>query len=545
MISDTMRSQSSELSSLFETLLACQQELLQKANKLYSTNEHAWSYYKTLVDSHPSLPRDQLAMQVASFIFNSNILTGKTSWLISHTVYYNDNGIHLYCYRLRSSPWLFAVHATIYNLPLILLDIRKDYTSFSEEIMGFTVSLRAISLRLRLLVFGNLLDISHEPQPLYAQYGMRVLVKFQRIRYRVKNLIRLLRFRFTNDASYAGGLASSGLSLDYSLLPKTVMRTNALTRLLIITENIENMGHYFWNDALGIITYSNYLAIPKHSELVKGSHGYAGVLQLCSIAIDTVTAPSDCFECGFHVSIPAIALRTYPVEESSIQLLSKILMPDELSFSEIPTNALDKDCTQGLEILSPHFQQVDFIVIVFTLRLGNRPWANSKETILFLADYLQRHSKCIFVVDGMTKHERMSDREQQVLSEELLLGQEIVIALRERQIDAHSIVGCSFKQKLKLYKNVSIFIQPLGSGNIVPSWLLHKPVIAFGSRLLIDLLESFHQYYFSTQPYVLTLCTDEMNDDVECHVNCDRILDAMKADPTILGILKQSRSDNI
>jgi hypothetical protein len=468
---------------------------------LYEHNKYSLAYYNEILASHPNLPQDILATHTASIAFNTNILSGITTKLINQTIRLGDPKHCIYCYGLTGRPWEFVVHATLYNVPLALIDSRH-WNLYIKNVhtSGFTIDLNNVVLRLKMHALRSNSRLNASSFQKIGIYWLTLQFFLWRLLYLIYYALRILRelLKKHRPKSISAMITELTTRQLVSVDKKIQIGHNTAEDKIghgigIVSKDIDNFAHYIWNDALGIVTISNYVPMPQNLFLLEGPYDFTnGMKPLLTTPISSCKLSLNELRSGFCCSYPVLACRSIPVLRSSAtQLANQFTTSESLSNeAELPSDRPQ---------LIPSDKRKKFeskLHVLFTLRLGSRPWLDSMQTIFTLSQFLAklRPNICI-IIDGMTFCNGMETKHLETMRLEMILSSEIEQHLQKYGYECSVITGLDLSSKMNYYNMAGLFIQPLGSANQLPSWILQKPVIVFGSLSFYRHCENWHIWF--------------------------------------------------
>lgn len=463
-----------------------QQRLLTRMFHFYEQNIDSQDYLNDILSNRGFIEPSMLSLHMASIAFNFNIISGKTTNLISQTIILGDQCPPTYCYGLTGRPWEFIVHSTVYNIPMALIDTRSWRLYPRDIIRGFTIELPTIALQLKLHVLNS---NPRRKETLFKKIAITYLklnILFWRLFYLIV-YVPLILFRMRQRGAVAHILkilanAKPLLSLNHDIRseenPAPVQNS---FRIGLISKDFPNFGHYIWNDALGIVTTIHYAPLLQTHFLIEGPWDFGKGNQLPNTALSTFKLSEENLFNGFWCSYPVLALRSLPVLPSAASQLARHLAnPKSLSNNVKHTSIM----SQLIQSDHPSIIQ-SRLYVVFTVRLGSRPWLNSLEAITRIASFLTSLNPYItFIIDGMTSSFNMISKDIETMRSEISLGLEIQRSLQENGCDCHVITGLELSSKMSYYSLANLFIQTIGSADIIPHLILRKPIISFGTSFI-------------------------------------------------------------
>jgi len=473
------------------TLSKNQQVLLTKMSHLYEQNKDSQKYLNDILSGKFNLEPNRLTLHMASIAFNTNIISGKTTSLISKTIVLGDQNPPIYCYGLTGRPWEFVVHATVYNFPVALIDIRNWRLYTRDIIAGFTIELPLISLQLILHTLNSNIKRKESIFKKTTNILLQLNILFWRLAYLIVYFpLRLFRMRQRGLVSHILeilGKATPLLSLNHDIQSGENLDPIENSYVFgLVSKDYNNFGHYIWNDALGIVTTNSYTPLLKTHFLIEGPWDFVNATQLLNTPVSTFKLSRENLFNGYWCSYPVLALRAFPVLRSAtsqlaIQLTNGNTVSNSILTSSAKTHLIQSSSTEKTN--SP-------LYVVFTLRLGGRPWLNSLEAVETISHFLvELNPHIYFLIDGMTKSSDMQPQHIETMRSEVTLSSQIQRMLQENGYNCHVITGLDLPSKMTYYNLAGLFIQPLGSANILPSWILQKPLIYFGPSRMISLAE--------------------------------------------------------
>lgn len=518
--------------------------LLSKMKALYEHNKASLRYQQDIAASGVHVAGDDLILQVASFAFNTNILMGKTCNLIQSTFIPGLNS-KVIVYSLADNPWTFIIHGTCYNLPIMLLDLRKWVFLKNEIFYGMYIPLNVgiLRLKLHLLASGALqADSRIRKKDLFIislnTYLMRIfyvvvcypLRLIRNLVLRSKSSVSEEIRRYKADCSVLfGNNQQINVSLDRS--------SSDSTPLSLLTKETDSFGHYLWNDALGMANTSCYVDIPNNIVHVEGAFDFSSS---CAI----ITSEPQCLKIpfsdqGINVSInhPLLLLRTIPVLKASACKLAINLYRLSSSSTFSNTEPASKQRLETATVVKPSNNRF----VVFTLRLGARPWLNSLESITTLAHYMAGllQPTCI-LIDGMTFYKQIKHHDRLVMNDEIILSQAIQRRLKSLGFTTHIITGLDLRSKLDYFRHAQLFVQTMGSANQLSSWILRKPLITFGDPKFISKHAHFTESFVEHPSQVLVVPSNQDPDGLGYTINATSVINAVEASgPFKNGLLAQ------
>ena len=103
-----------------------------------------------------------------------------------------------------------------------------------------------------------------------------------------------------------------------------------------------------------------------------------------------------------------------------------------------------------------------------------------KEYIIFLIEELSKEFPDIcYVIDGHSLTDAILTPDQSLLNREVDVFKSIVQDLPSR-VQILSIIGEQLKIKIPTYDLCALFIGSIGSGGVIPCWMLKKPAVMYG-----------------------------------------------------------------
>ena len=523
-----------------------QQRLLKEMSHLYELSNNSLNYCQdVLSDNTNNLPHHSLTLHMAAMAFNINVLSGKTAKLISETIVVECQDWQVfYCYGLKNRPWEFVVHASFYNLPVALIDIRSWRIYKEENPLWRKVNLNIIAMKLKSMALNlnnsnskanlNLIDKSSLLVSIILIgifESVLQIAKTFAARMPLRHKLRLLKHNITAIIK----LTTQPLNLTpiidsiESVLPK-----GSWDGVVLLSKEVHNFGHHIWNDALGIVTTSQYIQMPQNLFIVEGPHDYSSSIQLLKIAVHTCKLSSEDILGGFWCSYPVLALRAFPVLQSAASQLAIQLTNGNTSANSVLSPTIKTNLRESS--VSKKTQQR--MCVVFTLRLGNRPWLNSLEALTTIAHYLAKlNSHIYFLIDGMTNFSSMKASHIETMRLEISLSSEIQSNLQMNGYDCHVITGLDLESKMSFYNSAGLFIQTVGSGDIIPHLILRKPIIAFAPSSMIKMQKLVFSSACGIMPPYITL---EVND---AHgkgytVNPEQVIKSITSNNELMDLFK-------
>jgi hypothetical protein len=531
-----------------------QQRLLSEMSVLYEQSECSSIYFQDVLKSSTNISQPTLAMHIASMAFNINILTGKTTKLIKSTILLSDPSgkfILYYCYGLADRPWEFVVHATFYNLPLALIDTRKWKIYKDESISGLNINYNIIALKLKSIALNSAYLNRKDRKDLFDKVSIKASSVLLKI-YLYVNLLNLFFKRKFSQAIDLHALPCPRSLFKYLTLARPLLnltpRIDAIqnahpgkssNRIGLLTKDIDCFGHHIWNDALGIVTASEYIQMPKNLVLVEGPHNFTASTQMLKTTVPTCKLSFEDMRGDFWCSFPLLALRAYPVMRSAASQLAF-----KLTNSTAPSSSIQVPTEKISPMDSFVLNKTDGkICVVYSLRLGGRPWLNSLETIVAISRYLVGLTPNVsFLIDGMTNFPGMKSSHFETMQSEIALSLEIQRSLVANGYHCHVITGLDLLAKMYYYKLAGLFIQTCGSGDVIPHMILRKPVIGFGPLMLINCTEDLRNYTSGNMPPFIGIRVNNQDGEVVLRVNDLQTKEGYSVDPgQIIKSIEENR----
>jgi hypothetical protein len=520
-----------------------QQRLLSEMSALYEHSEELSTYFQDVLNSSTNISQPTLAMHIASMAFNMNILTGKTTKLIKSTILLSDPSdkfVLYYCYGLAGRPWEFVVHGTFYNLPLALIDTRKWKIYRDDKVSGLNINYNIIALKLKEIMLGCPSFRGKTKPSMVDRFSLMASALYLKI-YLYANLLRLLLKRRYSKAIDLHALPCPRSLFNYLFLTRPLIdlspRVDAIhdsfsnmssNRIGLLTKDIDCFGHHIWNDALGIVTASQYIQMPQNLVLVEGPHDFSASTQLLKNNVPTCKLSFEDMRCDFWSGFPLLALRAYPVLRSAASQLAFRLSNSSISPSSItaPTEII------GLTESSLLAKSQNTIYVVFSLRLGGRPWLNSLEAIVAISNFLEGLNPSVsFIIDGMTNFPDMKPNHFETMQSEVALSLEIQRVLQANGYDCDVITGLDLSTKMSYYKVAGLFIQTCGSGDVIPHMILRKPIIGFGPLMLINCTEDLRNYTSGIMPPFVGIRVNNQDGEIVLRVDDLQTKEGYAVDP--------------
>lgn len=460
-----------------------QKRLLTKMNHLYEHNRYCDKYLNDITTNQIILKPHQLSLHMASMAFNTNIISGLTTNQISQTVFLSPC---TYCYGLTGRPWEFVVHSH-YNFPVALIDTRS-WRLYARDIMeGMTIELPTIALQLKLHVLRS--NPTRE-ESLFNKI-MITSIKINILLWRLIYLIiyaplRYFRLRQRGAVSHiletlARATPLHNLNHDIQL-DKNLAPIDNTHRIGIASKHHNSFGHYIWNDALGIVTTSLYAPLLQPYFLIEGPWDFVNDTQLLNTPVRAFKLSKDILLNGYWCSYPVLQLIAYPILPLAATQLASKLTNSKAVFNNVELTSI---MNQSIVSDKPSITQ-STLYVVFTLRLGGRAWLNSLEAITSISSFLANlNPNIFFLIDGMTYSSKMEEKSIETMRLEIAMSSEIQTQLQKNGCGCHVITGLDLRSKISYYNLAGLFIQTLGSGDIIPHLILRKPLISFGPPNLI------------------------------------------------------------
>jgi len=507
-------------------LSGSQKRLLTKMSHLYEQNRYSDKYLNDIRANQIYLKPHQLSSHMASMAFNTNIISGLTTNLISQTVILSNS---TYCYGLTGRPWEFVVHSTFYNFPVALIDTRSWQLYPRVIIEGFTIELPFIALQLKLHVLSS----DHKREGSLFNKLTITSLKLNILLWRLICLIvytplrffRMRQRRLVSHILKKLAKATPLHNLNHDIQPEeNLPPIENSCRIGVATKHFNSFGHYIWNDALGIVTTSLYAPLLQPFFLIEGPWDNVNDTQLLNTPARTVKISKDTILNGYWCSYPVLALTAYPILPlAANQLASQLTNSNALSNSSELTSIMNQSIVSD----KPRITQ-STLYVVFTLRLGGRAWLNSLEAISSISSFLASfNSNISFLIDGMTYSSKMEEKSIETMRLEVAMSSEIQTQLHRNGCDCHVITGLDLQSKMSYYNLSALFIQTLGSGDIIPHLILRKPLIGFGPPSLILLADCIFKAACGSMPPFIALEVEVDPNGTGYTVNPEQVIKAI------------------
>jgi hypothetical protein len=428
-------------------IIACQ-DLLQKQLPQYyvldpglearASQSRIWIEYKSR--DHAASRAHQL-----SLIFNLNILANSSNCNIKATYCFVVESVDILVYSLWEPMHTYLIHATIYNIPVIAIDVAQP-TRYSGtiDVLGYQINLYHI--------YDLICQISKIEEA--TAYGSKQAAK--------------------------------------------TCHMSCFT---------DNLGHYLWNDIGGVFFYEqllNSLKIKTKVDALVGSHDY--------LEIFTKNSPSEnnikslCLKQGSFCKQLTFYSTEYVVLRFTIY---NFITQTRKSFLR---RILASNCTNS-EVNTDSSRSINFL---FTLRCGQRKWIKQIQTIYKTCVLIDNEISANIIIDGISRYR---DIDYLPFLKTVLFEYASYLAIKfllaSQNIKVQSIIGFKLTTKISFYKKCHLFIQSAGSANIMPAWIMGKQTIVFGSKRMIQLVNSQEYNVFGKRLSNVHI-VDSIQDSSEC-----------------------------
>jgi hypothetical protein len=227
----------------------------------------------------------------------------------------------------------------------------------------------------------------------------------------------------------------------------------------------ESFGHHFWNEIGG-------LAAAMETGLFRELDGI-------------VVGPFD----YFHFA-PFLEAQGKPIWK--VDTITPIITPDRLVryqhdvvTEEARRLVLDNALNEAKSALPP----LPSRSVCFQIRCHRRRWISEEAQLAeVIAACAQEWPDCVFYIDGHSVSKGVIDVKQEEIAAEAAIAARLAEKLAGKAV-IRSLVGMDINEKINILKNVDLFAGPIGSGNVLSSWLLRKPTIVYGPSGYYDMVK--------------------------------------------------------
>ena len=217
----------------------------------------------------------------------------------------------------------------------------------------------------------------------------------------------------------------------------------------------KSLGHHFWNEVSGLA-----------STLATGQFdSFDGV----------IVGPFDYFNIG--AALQARGKQIWKLNANGL-----LVSPDRLLVyhNNVVTNET-RNLVLNITSASPtpiaHVKSNR--AICFQIRRKWRPWVNEENGLVEIIKTLASEwPNTVFYIDGHSTSKGLINLWQHDIDEEQAFFERI--KNKTTNISLHSTIGMDLSEKINVFKNIDLFVGPIGSGGVISSWLLRKPTITYG-----------------------------------------------------------------
>jgi hypothetical protein len=224
-----------------------------------------------------------------------------------------------------------------------------------------------------------------------------------------------------------------------------------------------NLGHHIWNEQSGL----DYLLDKRSSQFNRVIAGrndffnYATVLREKDLKVELQSID---WENG--------AIWTRPLLRSSGMVLSSQTRHRLLEHMRgHKMGAVEENVIQIIK------KYKTFVVI--QIRQHERRWLSERNELRYLLEWiLQLDPNLCIGIDGFGKINKEDDRHvARNINRENEFIQQLLLICPERIV---ALAGLTVLSKAVILKNADIVVGPIGSGGVLSTWVLHKPLITYG-----------------------------------------------------------------
>jgi len=225
----------------------------------------------------------------------------------------------------------------------------------------------------------------------------------------------------------------------------------------------ENLGHHIWNEQTGL----DLLLEKKNSQFnqaIVGKHDFFDYATIFRKKGLKVKLQSIDWKNGTIWSRPLLSSSGMVLSSQTRHRLVEHIHGHRLGATEE-------------NIIRKITKYKTFVVI--QIRQHERRWLSEKKELRFLLEWILQfdHNLCVGI-DGFGKINEEADRHlKKNIDRENEFIQQLLLICPERIV---ALAGLTVLSKAVILKNADIVVGPIGSGGVLSTWVLHKPLITYG-----------------------------------------------------------------
>lgn len=223
----------------------------------------------------------------------------------------------------------------------------------------------------------------------------------------------------------------------------------------------KSLGHHFWNEVSGLNSIQQLGIFDKLDGIIVGPYDYFNL------------APT---------------LRAKGKQVWKLNATGVIVIPDQLFMYH---NNVASAETRNLVLENAAHQtpraEKRGPSICFQIRRRERPWIHEEEKLAEIIKLCsQEWPTLTYDIDGHSSSQgTIADWQKDIQEETDFFNR---LQSRVPNIKLNCTVGMDLNEKINRFRNVDLFVGPIGSGGVISSWLLRKPTITYGPRSLYPLM---------------------------------------------------------
>ena len=227
---------------------------------------------------------------------------------------------------------------------------------------------------------------------------------------------------------------------------------------LVMFGMIQNLGHHIWQECVGLVCARDLGLLPENAMWFSHGCDYLNIMSAFAIKAGKLGSSSG-------------KLGKYLVWDGPMLRFAGLVIPDSARQQLLSLLQLDAFGTPP----RPRF--------CLQIRLTSRRWLSQRAGLrIVLKTLLQAYPNCEIFIDGHAKTAVDADAMQPVITDERRFFCALTAGLASTRI--RSLIGLRLQEKLPLYASCDLIIGPIGSGNVIPGWLLKVPSIVYGPAWL-------------------------------------------------------------
>jgi hypothetical protein len=224
-----------------------------------------------------------------------------------------------------------------------------------------------------------------------------------------------------------------------------------------------NLGHHIWNEQSGL-DYLLEKRSGQFNQVIAGRHDFFN------------------YNSVFRKKGLKVALQSIDWQNGTIWS-RPLLSSSEMVLSSLTRNRL-LEHIRGHKIGAMEENIIRIIkkyktFVVIQIRQHERRWVSEKNELRFLLEWILQFDRNLCVgIDGFGKINKEADRHvEKHIDNENEFIQQLLLICPERIL---ALAGLTVLSKAVILKYADIVVGPIGSGGVLATWVLHKPLITYG-----------------------------------------------------------------